>query len=125
MIKRFLDHSANERTYLSWITASIALMAFGFVIERFDIFITYVSKAFGESTKSYLLANTIGVSFLVLAIIIIAIATIRFFIYKRAIDTEKPLPYGATFIVIILGSLMVFLGIFLAVYMATHFANIG
>ncbi|WP_149979303.1 YidH family protein, partial [Microcystis aeruginosa] len=28
------DHSANERTYLSWMRASIALMGFGLVILR-------------------------------------------------------------------------------------------
>ena len=37
MIKRYTDHSANERTYLAWIRTSIAIMAFGFLIEKFDL----------------------------------------------------------------------------------------
>lgn len=33
-------HMANERTFLSWSRTSISLLAFGFVIERFDLFMT-------------------------------------------------------------------------------------
>ena len=39
MIKRYSDHAANERTFLAWVRTAIALMAFGFVIERFDLFL--------------------------------------------------------------------------------------
>src|ERR1700739_1171203 len=39
MIKRYNDHAANERTFLSWVRTAIAVMAFGFVIERFDLFL--------------------------------------------------------------------------------------
>ena len=38
MIKRYSDHAANERTFLAWVRTAIAVMAFGFVIERFDLF---------------------------------------------------------------------------------------
>lgn len=31
-------HMANERTFLAWVRTSIAIMAFGFVVERFAIF---------------------------------------------------------------------------------------
>ena len=125
MIKRFLDHTANERTYLSWITTSVAIMAFGFVIERFDIFITYVGRVFGQHvpTKSYLSANIAGAGLLVLAVVIILIATCRFFMYKKAIDSEKLLPFGAALIVVVLGLLMVFLGGFLAFYMLSNFSG--
>ena len=34
MIERFLDHAANERTYLSWIRTAIATAGFGMVVER-------------------------------------------------------------------------------------------
>jgi putative membrane protein len=32
------SHMANERTFLAWVRTSIGLMAFGFVVERFTIF---------------------------------------------------------------------------------------
>ena len=34
---------ANERTFLAWIRTSIGIMAFGFVVERFSIFVKQVS----------------------------------------------------------------------------------
>ncbi len=36
------SHMANERTFLAWSRTSIALLAFGFVIERFDIFLKHL-----------------------------------------------------------------------------------
>ena len=39
MIKNYTDHSANERTFLAWVRTAIALMAFGFLLERFDLFL--------------------------------------------------------------------------------------
>jgi len=37
------DHLANERTLLAWIRTSIALMAFGFVVVKFSLFIKQIS----------------------------------------------------------------------------------
>jgi putative membrane protein len=38
MIRNFSDHAANERTFLAWVRTAIAVMAFGFLVERFDRF---------------------------------------------------------------------------------------
>jgi len=35
-------HMANERTFLAWIRTSIAIMAFGFVVEKFGLFLRQV-----------------------------------------------------------------------------------
>ena len=35
-------HMANERTFLSWCRTGITLLAFGFVLERFDLFLRLV-----------------------------------------------------------------------------------
>jgi putative membrane protein len=34
VIKSFNDYAANERTFLAWVRTAIALMAFGFLLER-------------------------------------------------------------------------------------------
>jgi len=36
-------HLANERTFLSWIRTSIGIMAFGFVVEKFALFVRQLS----------------------------------------------------------------------------------
>ena len=123
MINRFLDHTANERTYLSWISTSIALMAFGFVIERFDIFISYISKMLGGNahlTKSSYITNVVGIGLVIVAALIIVISTIRFILYKKAIDSEKTLPYGSVRAIIALAILLVALGGFLSFYLWGH-----
>jgi putative membrane protein len=35
------SHMANERTFLAWSRTSVSLLAFGFVIERLDLFLKY------------------------------------------------------------------------------------
>ena len=42
-------HMANERTFLAWIRTSIGIMAFGFVVEKFSLFINEVSYVLGKS----------------------------------------------------------------------------
>ncbi|MGC3943669.1 MAG: DUF202 domain-containing protein [Chryseolinea sp.] len=37
------DHLANERTYLAWIRTGIAIMAFGFVVVKFALFVRQAS----------------------------------------------------------------------------------
>jgi uncharacterized membrane protein YidH (DUF202 family) len=42
-------HMANERTFLAWIRTSIGIMAFGFVVEKFALFMKQVSYFLGRS----------------------------------------------------------------------------
>ena len=39
MIGGYSDHAANERTFLAWVRTGIAVIAFGFVIEKFNLFV--------------------------------------------------------------------------------------
>src|SRR5512142_2953603 len=41
-------HFANERTYLAWVRTSIGIMAFGFVVEKFGLFVRQVSLFLGK-----------------------------------------------------------------------------
>ncbi len=43
------DHLANERTFLAWIRTSIGIMAFGFVIEKFSLFLKEIAGTMGLS----------------------------------------------------------------------------
>jgi uncharacterized membrane protein YidH (DUF202 family) len=51
MIRGFSDHAANERTFLAWVRTAIAVIAFGFVIEKFNLFVLTVANA------NYLMRN--------------------------------------------------------------------
>jgi putative membrane protein len=39
MIQGYSDYAANERTFLAWVRTGVAVIAFGFVIEKFNIFV--------------------------------------------------------------------------------------
>jgi putative membrane protein len=52
MIRKFSDHSANERTFLAWVRTAIAVMAFGFLVEKFDLFLELAAPALSGRTLS-------------------------------------------------------------------------
>jgi putative membrane protein len=52
MIKRYSDHASNERTFLSWVRTAIAVMAFGFLIERFDLFLRYIAPQAAQRQRA-------------------------------------------------------------------------
>src|SRR5580698_2117406 len=79
MIKRYSDHAANERTFLAWVRTAIAVMAFGFVIERFDLFIRVTVPQLAQqklAPHSQMLANIAGLAFILLGVAMIAIAAV-------------------------------------------------
>jgi len=45
MISGYSDHAANERTFLAWIRTGIAVIAFGFVVEKFNLFLLTIAAA--------------------------------------------------------------------------------
>ena len=50
MIERYSDHAANERTFLAWVRTAIAIMAFGFVVEKFDLFLRIAGASAASRT---------------------------------------------------------------------------
>ena len=122
MIKKYSDHSANERTYLAWIRTSIAIMAFGFLIEKFEIYISYIGKAIGDEKnfQPSLSAELVGLSLFLVGILIIITATIRFFMNKKAIESEDTISYSVKKTNILLSALIILMALFLFFYMANQ-----
>ena len=91
MITRYSDNAANERTFLAWVRTAIAMMAFGFVIERFDLFLRYAAPLATQQKSAPhngTFANAAGLAFIVLGIAIIVIAGWRFVQTAKDIDSE-------------------------------------
>jgi len=81
-------HMANERTFLSWSRTSISLLAFGFVIEKFEIFLRHL-LAFEQGAKS--MNHGSGAAYLsllcfVLAGFMIVVSGLRFIRVRRHIN---------------------------------------
>ena len=53
MIHNFTEHSANERTFLAWLRTGIAVIGFGFVVEKFNLFILALpAPSYGDRPSS-------------------------------------------------------------------------
>lgn len=80
-IDRVREHQANERTFLAWLRTAIALIAFGFAIARFGLFLRELKSAvIGEIilTRSPLSSHGIGVSLVLLGIAMIIMSVWRY-----------------------------------------------
>jgi putative membrane protein len=121
MIKNFGDHAANERTFLAWVRTAIAVMAFGFLIERFDLFLQVAAPSLAGRSLSALgqkFANVAGLAFIVLGTIMIIIAAVRLFVTSRKIDSENVHSGAGTELDIALAALLALLGGSLFLYLS-------
>jgi len=84
MIRDYADHAANERTFLAWLRTGMAVVAFGFVIEKFSLFVLTLAGAtsLDAAARAHFdklpgpLGLGAGHAFIVVGIIVILIATI-------------------------------------------------
>jgi putative membrane protein len=115
MIKRYSDHAANERTFLAWVRTAIAVMAFGFLIERFDLFLRYVGP---QVAQQQLAPRSEGLAFIVLGIAMIVIAAVRLAKTAKEIETDDEVASAGARFDLALAALIGLLGASLLLYMS-------
>ena len=111
------DHLANERTFLAWIRTSIGIMAFGFVVVKFSLFVKQVSLILGKekvvSAKGY--SAVVGIVLVAVGAVTSNTSYIR---YKF---TEKQLKEGnyqnSSLLITILTAFIFLVSVFLIVYL--------
>ena len=84
------DHLANERTYLAWVRTGIGIMAFGFVVVKFSLFVKQIGFVLQTkvSTPSQGYSSIIG-------IILVALGTLAIlFAFLQYRKTEQQLKSG-------------------------------
>jgi putative membrane protein len=121
MIERYTDHAANERTFLAWVRTSIAIMAFGFLVEKFDLFLEFASKPLAArmpSVGGQLIGNIAGLLLIALGGATMVLAIIRFRQTALDIDSEETRPGTGDRMDVILAALLVILGATLFVYLS-------
>jgi len=119
MINRYTDHAANERTYLAWVRTSIAIMAFGFLIEKFEFFLSsFGNKISGtDHFNASESVEQIALGFFLAGIAILFTSTIRFFLQKKAIEAKEVVSYSSKTVDFLLSIIMICLGLFVAFYL--------
>ncbi len=119
-IKSFSDHAANERTFLAWVRTGIAVMAFGFLVERFDIFLRVAESSLGRrqaKVTNQIFGNVTGFSLIVAGAVLIFLAALRFRRIAKAIAAEGDQTAPGTRLDLTLTAMLVVLGIALAAYL--------
>jgi putative membrane protein len=123
-IDKVRDHLANERTFLSWIRTSIAIMAFGFVVEKFSLFLKQIAALLGmghPQNYTYLLPTTSGYS-VNLGITLVAIGALlcllAFIKYKKIENQINSNVFQPTITIdLMLASIIFLIGLFLTIYL--------
>jgi putative membrane protein len=92
MIQRYSDHAANERTFLAWVRTAIAIMAFGFLVQKFDLFLKIAARSLhmdGAPARGQIFGTTAGLLLIVLGGAVMVVAVFRFRATASAIEAEE------------------------------------
>jgi putative membrane protein len=125
---RSQQYLANERTFLSWVRTSIALIGLGFVISKFSFFLTGFRiiiyrysvdspdlNPYGTHSPIDQISNWIGIGTISLAIVLILFALKNYLTTHKSIKTQTYLPNQKT--IYFTAAIIVILSIFVFVYL--------
>jgi putative membrane protein len=111
---------AAERTLLAWNRTSISLMAFGFLIERFGLFLQIMGR---EEVKVFQrhISFVVGIAFILLASYVALASIVQ---HRRVLGTLKPVEIPAgynTQLGLVTNDIVGVLGILLSIYLSRGF----
>ena len=106
------EHQANERTFLAWLRTSVAIIAFGFVVERFSLFVKYLAPG-AEVNLTHPRTGLIGAALIWLGTVLIPVSLWRFLIQQRHIDKPSDTTSG-NWPIIALAIILATVGVYLA-----------
>src|SRR5512135_1952035 len=109
-------HMANERTFLAWVRTSISVMAFGFVVERFSLFVRQMAAYLGKATPPHpSFSAIIGLVLVGIGALMGLLALFRYRSVARQIDEDAyaPSPVLSVLLTLAVLSIAVFLILYL------------
>ncbi|HUL47800.1 MAG TPA: DUF202 domain-containing protein [Steroidobacteraceae bacterium] len=92
MITSYREHAANERTFLAWVRTGLAMIAFGFVIEKFNLFLLAIAAGALNERPAQLVkfsgrgGRYDGLALIFGGIALVVLSTVRFVRTTRLID---------------------------------------
>ena len=123
MIRNFSDHAANERTFLAWVRTAIAVMAFGFLVAKFNLFLKIAAQTLAGANGHAIavrggrFGDVAGLALIVAGTAMVAMAAVRFIRTGQAIDSPEQRDDNAR-VDLTLSALMLVLGISLVLYVS-------
>ncbi len=122
MIEHYTDHAANERTYLAWVRTALAFMAFGLLVERFDLFIRSMpnlaqsAQALGSSAY----ARTAGLALILLGVLVLGVSSHRYLTFKQLISSDETRDFHSSRTDLVLVVIVAVIGVLMTAYVASH-----
>jgi putative membrane protein len=115
--KNTSDHLANERTFLAWIRTSIGIMAFGFVVVKFSLFVKQLSILLSKQniTQSKGYSAFIGIALVAGGAFTSVLSYLRY--KKTQNQINNGIYQSSSLIIFILTSVIFLISIFLIVYL--------
>lgn len=112
-------HQANERTMLAWIRTGIALMAFGFAISRFGLFLRQLAAAGSVALPAPqgLGSSWLGAALVAMGMVANLLAMVRYGRVYHAIERGEVGAPSST-LVYVVGTAVVLLGLAMTVLLA-------
>lgn len=109
------DHLANERTLLAWIRTSIGIMAFGFVVVKFSLFVKQISLLLGKNASipvQHGYSSLIGIFLVAVGAIVLILSYGKYKITQKQLisDSFRPksaLIFSLTIIIFIISILLI------------------
>lgn len=117
-------HQANEQTMLAWIRTGVALMAFGFAIARFGVFLHQVAKAGSLQLDGDrgVGATWMGAALVGVGVLVNVIATVRYGQTRGAIERGK-LGAPSAKLVYVIGATAALAGVAMTLLLAGVFGS--
>lgn len=109
------EHLANERTLLAWIRTSIGIMAFGFVVVKFSLFIKQISLLLGKNTSippQHGYSSVIGILLVAVGALVLLLSYVKYKKTEKQLNNENfksssTLVFSLTIIILIISVLLI------------------
>lgn len=111
---------AAERTLLAWVRSGITVMALGFVVAKFGLFLTLLSTSNAAINHPHLsssLSNVFGLALVIIGVAIILGAQLNHHLYVQTLPPEDVPKLAITWLASLLTLSIACVGILLAIYL--------
>ena len=113
---------AAERTLLAWVRTGLTIMAFGFVVARFGLFLRLLAAQQGqgvpEAELHNRLSNAVGIALVLIGVACMILGAVQHKCYVATLPPDDIPRSHAAIYPITLSVVLAILGVALAIYLA-------